>query len=75
MTSSEVRLACAETFTAAITRPVRSRIGAAIARSPSSSSWLTSAKPCPRTRASSPRSAATEDTVRGVSDSSRAPAR
>jgi hypothetical protein len=43
MTSSDVRLACADTFTAAITRPVRSRIGAAIARRPSSSSWFTSA--------------------------------
>ena len=57
-TSLVARLACAETLTAATTWPSRSRIGAATERSPSSSSWSTSAQPCARMRASSPRSSA-----------------
>ena len=52
--SSDVRLAWADTLTAATVRPARSRIGAATARRPSSSSWSTSDQPCARTRASSP---------------------
>jgi D-alanyl-D-alanine carboxypeptidase len=71
MASSDVRLAWAETFRAATTLPDRSRIGTARARRPSSSSWFTSAHPCDRTRAISPRSAVTDDTVRAVSGSIR----
>ena len=44
--SIDQRLACTATLTAAITVPSRSWIGAASARSPSSNSWSTSAKPC-----------------------------
>jgi hypothetical protein len=51
------RPACVETLMAAMTWPSASRIGAAIERSPSSSSWSTSAQPCPRILRSSRRSA------------------
>ncbi len=51
--SRDARLACAETLTAATIRPPPSRTGAAIERSPSSSSWSTSAQPCSRISSSS----------------------
>ena len=51
------RPACAERLTAAITVPSRPWIGAAIDRSPTSSSWSTSAQPCRRTASSFGRSA------------------
>ena len=46
--SAVVRLACVDRFTAATTLPLRSWIGAATERSPSSSSWSTIAQPCSR---------------------------
>ena len=52
---------------AAMTAPERSRIGAAIERRPSSSSWSTSAQPWARMRSSSARSAAASESVCGVS--------
>jgi hypothetical protein len=70
MASNDVRLACADTLTAATTRPARSRIGAASARNPSSNSWFTSAHPCARTLPISVRSAAADVTVRAVSGAS-----
>ena len=41
MSSRLCLLACADTLIAAVTAPEESLIGAAIARSPSSSSWST----------------------------------
>ena len=65
MDSIDDRLAWAETLIAATTFALRSRTGAATARSPSSSSWSTMAHPWSRTRCSSVRSAVVEVSVRG----------
>ena len=69
------RPAWVETLTAAMTWPSPSRIGAATERSPSSSSWSTSAQPCARIRASSARSRAGSAFVCGVSGRSVVDAR
>ncbi len=76
MTSATLRRpAWVETLTAAIARPSLSRIGAATERSPSSSSWSTSAQPCERIRESSARSDAGSAIVCGVSGTSVVDAR
>ena len=62
----ESRVALVETLSAATTRPSRPCSGAAIERSPGSSSPSTSDQPCSRTRPSSSRSAARSVSVRSV---------
>ena len=58
------RLACTDTLSAATTVPEASLIGTAAERSPSSSSWSVTAKPCRRTLSSVVRSASRFFTVR-----------
>ena len=64
--SIDHRLAWTATFTAATTLPCSSCSGAESARSPSSNSWSTSAKPCARIFRSSASSASGSAIVDGV---------